>query len=209
MPEVDLNELERYLRIYQQNPDSRVFAPLADMYRRLARYKEAEQICKEGLQRHPYYAGGKVALAYILLDTGRLDEALSEVNAVVTYYPDNLMARKILVRVLAGMGDLQRAQREYQALLQLAPQLAGDPELERILNAGAESSVWVDKPVTEEVLTKVSSPLEKTEVDMGNLVPDHGEMPQKSRTESPKRAVLLKKKQLLERWLETLEAEQL
>ncbi len=203
MPEVDLNELERYLRIYQQNPDSRVFAPLADMYRRLARFKEAEQICREGLQRHPYYAGGKVALAYILLDTHRLDEALNEVNAVVTYYPDNLMARKILVRVLAGMGDLSKAQREYQALLQIAPQLRGDPELEKVLRISPDANQnWAEATkggspkigLTGSV--KIKSPVEKTEVDLGV----YG-IPAK-----PRRAVLLKKKQILERWLQTLEA---
>ncbi|NCN40553.1 hypothetical protein GW916_04820 [bacterium] len=212
MPEVDLNELERYLRIYQQNPDSRVFAPLADMYRRLARYKEAEQICREGLQRHPYYAGGKVALAYILLDTSRLDEALGEVNAVVTYYPDNLMARKILVRVLAGMGDLAKAQREYQALLQLAPQVKGDPELERVLSASSaekrdshpESDDWGAAPKAMSGSVRVQSSYEKTEVDSSLYGPSSATP--KFNIQSPRRAVLLKKKQILERWLQTLEA---
>lgn len=213
MPEVDLNELERYLRIYQQNPDSRVFAPLADMYRRLSRFKEAEQICREGLQRHPYYAGGKVALAYLLLDTHRLDEALDEIQQVVTYYPDNLMARKILVRVLAGMGESQRANREYQALLQLAPQLRGDEELERALQSGVVGA-WDEAPPqvrqarvlqrtndaermgAEE--TELESAPEKTEA--GHF---EGSNPRRARS---KRELLLKKKRVVERWLATLEA---
>jgi tetratricopeptide (TPR) repeat protein len=131
--EVDLSELERYLRIFQENPDSRVFAPLADLYRRLGRLREAEEIVKEGMERHPYYAGGRVAYAHILLDSGRLDMALQESSQVVTYYPDNLLARKILIRVLGGLGQLARAEREFSALKALAPQIASDPELEQAL----------------------------------------------------------------------------
>lgn len=133
---VDLKELERYTRVYQENPDSRVFAPLADMYRRLGRLVEAEEVCREGIERHPYYAGGKVALAHVLLDQNRFDEALREAEVVVTYYPDNLLARKILIRALGSLGKKERAAREFQILKQISPQVASDPQLERVVVAG-------------------------------------------------------------------------
>jgi len=148
--DVDLSEIERYLRIFQENPDSRVFAPLADMYRRLGRLKEAEEICREGLLRHPYYAGGKVALAHILLEADRLDEALRETESVVTYYPDNLLARKILIRVLGALNRLDEARREYEALKHLAPMVAGDPELERALQGRAAMEQLPRQPVPQE-----------------------------------------------------------
>ena len=129
MADVDLNELERYLKIYQENPDSRVFAPLADLYRRLGRLREAEEICREGIRRHPYYAGGRVALAQVLLDKDDNDAALEEAESVVTYYPDNLLARKILIRALGKIGELDKAARELDALKFIAPAVANDPEL--------------------------------------------------------------------------------
>lgn len=129
MKDVDLGELERYLRIYQENPDSRVFAPLADLYRRLGRLEEAEQICRDGIRRHPYYAGGRVALAHVLLELGSVEEALKESEAVVTYYPDNLLARKLLIRSLGMTRQLDRAKRELEALRFIAPMVAEDPEL--------------------------------------------------------------------------------
>ena len=146
MAEVDLNELERYLRIFQENPDSRVFAPLADLYRRLGKLEEAEEICREGIRRHPYYAGGRVALAHILLDKGRLVEALSEADSVVTYYPDNLLARKILIRVLGGQNELERARREFEALRHLAPMVANDPEVERALHGPSDRVQFPETP---------------------------------------------------------------
>lgn len=140
MADVDLAELEHYLRIFQENPDSRVFAPLADLYRRLGRLDDAERICREGLRRHPYYAGGRVALAHILFDKGQLSEAFDEVEAIVTYYPDNLLARKILIKTLMALGQRERAHRELEALRALAPEVAADPELHALLRGGAPQS---------------------------------------------------------------------
>jgi tetratricopeptide (TPR) repeat protein len=209
VPDVDLNELERYLRIYQENPDSRVFAPLADMYRRLGKFSEAEQICREGLQRHPYYAGGKVALAYVLLDTVRLEEARTEIEAVVTYYPDNLLARKILVRVLAGLGDLERARREFEALKQMAPQLAKDPELETALQQGPAAFQKLREDVENKKKSSQSSmreslreTVEPTEADAVAQMDQalSGAFDERSR----RLAALYKKKAVLESWLRKL-----
>lgn len=136
MADVDLAELEHYLRIFQENPDSRVFAPLADLYRRLGRLDDAERICREGLRRHPYYAGGRVALAHILFDKGQLQEAFDEVESIVTYYPDNLLARKILIKTLMSLGQKDRAHRELEALRALAPEVASDPELMGYVRGG-------------------------------------------------------------------------
>lgn len=147
MADVDLSEVERYLRIFQENPDSRVFAPLADMYRRLGRLREAEEICREGLLRHPYYAGGKVALAHILLESGQFEDALREAESVVTYYPDNLLARKILIRTLGALNRTDDARREFEALKHLAPMIAGDPEIERALQGRAAMTELPATPI--------------------------------------------------------------
>lgn len=136
MADVDLAELEHYLRIFQENPDSRVFAPLADLYRRLGRLDDAERICREGLRRHPYYAGGRVALAHILFDRGQLQEAFDEVESIVTYYPDNLLARKILIKTLMSLNQKDRAHRELEALRAMAPEVASDPELMSYIRGG-------------------------------------------------------------------------
>ena len=144
---IDPQELDRYVKIYQENPDSRVFAPLADLYRRLGRLDEAELVCRDGISRHPYYAGGRVALAHVLLDMGRLNEALAEADHVVTYYPDNLLARKILVRVLGCIGQVDRARRELKALESMAPAMANDPEMERALQGPSSQRFLVVSPV--------------------------------------------------------------
>lgn len=182
--EVDLADLERYLRIYQENPDSRVFAPLSDMYRRLARFREAEQVSREGLLRHPYYAGGKVALAHVLLDTERLQEALDIIEEVVTFYPDNLLARRILIKTLAGLNFWDRAEREFSAYRVMAPGMSEDPELVRILSSARRSKAPA-------VLRSMAA----------NTAHQHVPVPKIS----PQKMKLQRKREFLETWLKCLE----
>lgn len=197
MAEVDLAELERYLRIFQENPDSRVFAPLADLYRRLGKLNEAEEICREGIRRHPYYAGGRVALAHILLDAGSLEEALSESDSVVTYYPDNLLARKILIRVLGALNESDRAKREFEALKHLAPVVASDPELEKAVQGRVQLAVLPGRP--EE---GAPPEWEREENTMTHTGHDIG--PSLQRRE--RLAGLLRRKLILEAWYEKIAA---
>src|SRR5580704_11425858 len=46
-----------YLRRFQEDPTSRVFAPLAEAYRRLGRFDEAIDICREGLEHNTDFHG--------------------------------------------------------------------------------------------------------------------------------------------------------
>ncbi len=223
MAEVDFNELERYLRIFQENPDSRVFAPLADLYRRLGRLKEAEEIVREGMERHPYYAGGKVAFAHILLDSGRYQEALHEAEHVVTYYPDNLLARKILIRVLGALSELDRAAREFEALKALAPQIASDPELERALHGPSLISELPESPHSPPPVLNLVTPAEAAGLMKSSFKPlelqgvtewqlESPHVPPQTEPElQPHRSFrikkLLKKKFFLETWLRVLDEE--
>jgi tetratricopeptide (TPR) repeat protein len=188
--EVDMAELERYLRIFQENPDSRVFAPLADLYRRVGRLREAETICREGLDRHPYYAGGRVALANILLDSSRLDEALAEAESVVTYYPENLLARKILIRSLGLLGQKERAEREWLALQQLAPSIAEDADLKRALSGARGVTLDRSPGIGAKMSLREHQLPEPESFDPG-------------RAQAQRRVLLLKRK-ILEAWIQRL-----
>lgn len=205
MNEVDLSELERYLRIFQENPDSRVFAPLADLYRRLGRLSDAESIAREGIQRHPYYAGGRVALSHVLLDGGRFDEAVAEAESVVTYYPDNFLARKILVRSLAALGEVSKAKRELEALVQMAPQVASDPELERSIARGAlpKNPTPLGVPPTPQAEARGGFLMERTLAEMEPPVAVDSESKMSTDTSLVN---LQRRRDVLQLWLQRLNA---
>jgi len=110
-----------YLRRFQEDPTSRVFAPLAEAYRRLGRVDEAIEICQEGLEHHPDFHGGRVALAKCFLDKQRYAEAKVALERVVQSVPENLLAQRLLGDAYLAMKENARALHCYKMALMLSP----------------------------------------------------------------------------------------
>lgn len=109
------------LRRLQQDPSSRVFAPLAESYRRLGRLDEAIELCQRGLEHHPDFHGGRVALAKCYLDKHRFQDAQRELEKVVHLAPENLLAQKLLGESLMAQGLDSQALHAFKMALLLAP----------------------------------------------------------------------------------------
>ena len=63
-----VDKMSRYLETYEKNQRSLVFAPLARSYRELGMISEAKVILKKGLQLHPDYLLGHIALSECFFD---------------------------------------------------------------------------------------------------------------------------------------------
>lgn len=111
-----------YLKRFQEDPTSRVFAPLAEAYRKAGLTEEAVQIATEGLRCHPNFAGGRVALARALFDQKAYERVIEELRQVVEDVPDNLIAQKLYAESCLMVGKLQDALSAYKMLLYFAPQ---------------------------------------------------------------------------------------
>jgi len=109
------------LRKLQQDPTSRVFAPLAESYRRLGRLDEAIEICQRGLEHHPDFHGGRVALAKCFIEKNRYQDAQIELEKVVHLAPENLLAQKLLGEALMAQGLDSQALHAFKMALLLAP----------------------------------------------------------------------------------------
>lgn len=94
-----------------RDPDSLVFAQLAEEYRRAGRPEEAVSTCRAGLAHHPGYLSARVTLGWALIDLDRLDEAQRELERVKGRAPENLTA----VRGLAEILSRRRAALDQQA----------------------------------------------------------------------------------------------
>jgi len=129
---------QEYLRKYEQDPTSRVFAPLAETYRRMGRLEEAIQLCKEGLERHPDFHGGRVALARCLMDCHRFEEAQKELERVTQVVPENLMAQKLLGQCAENSNFLEKALHAYKMALLMAPDDVFVADKVRVL----EQRIW-------------------------------------------------------------------
>lgn len=105
----------------QEDPSSRVFAPLAESYRRLGRIDEAIEICQRGLEHHPDFHSGRVALARCFLEKHRYQDAQFECEKVVQLAPENILAQKILGDALLAQGQTHSALHAFKMALLLAP----------------------------------------------------------------------------------------
>ncbi len=126
-----------YLKKFQEEPASRVFAPLAEAYRKAGLVDEAIDIAREGLQLHPTFVGGRVALARALFDKGEFNEVIDELQSVVNDVPDNLVAQRLLAESCLMLGRVAEALGAYKMLLFFTPQDAETAKIVTELEAQA------------------------------------------------------------------------
>lgn len=119
-----------YLKKYQEDPTSRVFAPLAEAYRKAGLLDEAIEIAREGLRVHPNFVGGRVALARALFEKRQYDDVVNELGIVVREVPDNLVAQRLLAESCLMLGRVSEALSAFKMLLYFNP---GDNETARVV----------------------------------------------------------------------------
>ncbi len=119
-----------YLKKYQEDPTSRIFAPLAEAYRKAGLLDEAIEIAREGLRVHPNFVGGRVALARALFEKKQYEEVVNELSIVVREVPDNLVAQRLLAESSLMLGRLSDALGAFKMLLYFNP---GDIETGRVV----------------------------------------------------------------------------
>jgi predicted Zn-dependent protease len=122
--------IHTYLKRYQDDPSSRVFAPLAEAYRKAGLVDEAIEIAREGIKVHPSFIGGRVALARALFDKKQFDDVIAEVEPIVRDVPDNILAQKLMAESCLMIGRQADALAAYKMLLYFSPQ---DPETSAIV----------------------------------------------------------------------------
>lgn len=136
------------LQRFREDPASRVFAPLAEGYRRMGRVDEAIKICQEGLQHHPDFHSGRVALAKCFVDKKQFVEARQELDKVVQAAPENLLAQRLLGDTCLLLNQPTEALHCFKMALLLAPQdvqlTAKVHELEKQVNASSEFESYAD-----------------------------------------------------------------
>lgn len=119
------------------------------------RAAEAEDVCREGLARHPGLVTGQVALGRALLDRGRVREAQEVLIAAAKANPDHGDAFRWLGEVVIKRGDLPRA----RALLEYAEELSPNDRrvTELLIEAGGTPTFRSPRPKTDFEHTRVSN----------------------------------------------------
>ncbi len=113
-----IEELEKQ---FNENP-RRVFARLANEYRKTGDLELAIDICRTHIPQQPSYISGYIVLGQALFETQQFAEAKSTFETALGFDPENLIALRQLGDIARVLGDTETARAWYQRLLEVDPQ---------------------------------------------------------------------------------------
>lgn len=113
--------LSKYTLMYEKKPRSRVFAPLAETYRKLGMIDEALKILKEGIKNHPTYTLGYIVLGNCYFDRQNFEMAYASVRPFVAQNLENITLQKLFAKTCLNLGHLEEALTTFKNLLLINP----------------------------------------------------------------------------------------
>ena len=114
--------IDRYQTLYEKNRRSKIFASLAESYLKVGMLQPALEVCHKGVNLHPHFPNGHMALAKVYLDLQDMDKAIFELKKVIELSPENILAHKLLAETLLKKGQNKLALRSFKMVLFLSPE---------------------------------------------------------------------------------------
>lgn len=145
--------LAKYSLMYEKNPRSRVFAPLAETYRKLGMLDEAMQILKDGIRNHPSYTLGYIVLANCYYDIQNFELSYNTIRPFISKNLENITMQKLFANTCINLGHLEEALQTFKQLLLMNPKDSFVAEQVKIL----EDDLLVDQEEQEIYPREVSS----------------------------------------------------
>lgn len=112
-------DIEKLKEKIAKDPNSKLFVPLAEEYRKEGMVEEAIEVLRAGLEKQPGYMSARVALGKIYLEKGLQKEAREEFENVIKMIPDNLYSQKKLAEIYRDSGETDLAIKAYRTVLKL------------------------------------------------------------------------------------------
>jgi tetratricopeptide (TPR) repeat protein len=113
--------IEDLRKQFAENP-RRVFARLANEYRKSGDLDVAIEICRAHVPLQPTYISGYIVLGQALFERGQPEEARTTFETALSLDPENLIALRQLGDIARASGDLDAARGWYHKLLEVDPQ---------------------------------------------------------------------------------------
>lgn len=121
MQPLDPEFIERYQRLYDQDPKSQIFALLADAYRKVGKVLQAMAIIKEGLKYHPQMASAHLVLGRIYLDSNEVQKSLGPLQEATKLAPENILAHQYLAEAFLKLKRPKEALNAYKLIMLINP----------------------------------------------------------------------------------------
>jgi tetratricopeptide (TPR) repeat protein len=107
--------------MYKKNPRSKVFAPLAESFRKMGMLDDAYKILKDGIRNHPNYTLGYIVLAHCYFDQEKFELTYNTLRPIVAQNADNISLQKVFAKSCMHLGHLEEALDTYKYLLFMNP----------------------------------------------------------------------------------------
>jgi len=118
---MSLKDIEKLKEKVEKDPNSKLFVPLAEEYRKEGMLDEAIDVLLKGLGKQPGYMSARVSLGKIYIVKGMVKEARTELENVIKSIPDNLYAHKKLAEIYRDAGEKDLAMKSFKTVLKLNP----------------------------------------------------------------------------------------
>ena len=115
------DRLAKLEKAYRQNPDSLLFARLADLYLKKGKAESALEVCLQGCQDFPEYATGFLVLAKCYEANGAIGEARDALDQALRIDPVNPKAYERLSAIYSELGVPTLALKTLQQAAVLDP----------------------------------------------------------------------------------------
>ena len=133
----------KYQADFEKNPKSRVFAPLAEIYRKVGMTEKSMEILSQGLRIHPTYLMGYLGLSFCYYDLKQYNLAYTTLRPFVEENRDNIRLQKLYSKICIAIAKKDEALETLKYLLFINPrdrEIANDvQELERELDKLSEN----------------------------------------------------------------------
>lgn len=113
--------IEKYTETLESNPKSRVFAPLAEAYRKLGMTKQALKILQQGIRYNPDYILGHLGIAHCYFDSGEYILAYNTLKPLIAGNRDNILLQRLYSDVCLKIGHNEEALETFKFLLFINP----------------------------------------------------------------------------------------
>jgi predicted Zn-dependent protease len=124
-------KIEEYQNKLLKDPNSLIFLPLAEEYKKAGMIEEAIFYLQEGLKKNPTYTAAKTTLARCFFEAKDIMKAKELLDEVLKETSDNVVALKLHGQILLREGRFNDAKAILQEVLKFRP---NDQEILQILD---------------------------------------------------------------------------
>ncbi len=118
--EID-DRITKCRKLLDSDPNSQIFAALAEAYRKKGRLDDAFRVCQSGLKIHPSYGSAHLVMAKVNLDKGMYDWAETEIMKASELDGANRATELLLAEVYIYRSEFSKAIRLLKTLRQADP----------------------------------------------------------------------------------------